>query len=109
VGFRPSTGAAAKHATLPDVTPAQHHDPVNDHAPNHADAQHTDGPNSKPGHAHSHVSTTGQTIDDHHARDHAARHKGGGADLLFPFKYIKRVAGDYVINSGVFADVDGTH
>lgn len=29
-----------------------------------------------------HSSTTGQTADDHHARDHAATHSGGGADEI---------------------------
>jgi hypothetical protein len=37
---------------------------------------------SATGHAHTHASTTGQTIDDHHARDHASRHQPGGADAM---------------------------
>ena len=52
------------------------------HAQNHTDTQHTDGPNSKPGHQHSHdTDLTGVSADDHHAQSHThASHTGIGAN-----------------------------
>lgn len=65
----------AEHDDLDGVTANQHH------AEAHDDDQHTDGPNSKPGHTHSHdTDLTGVSANDHHNEDHASRHAADGAD-----------------------------
>lgn len=60
-----SGGGTNLHDDLIDVTPDQHH------ARNHTDAQHSDGPNSKPGHLHSHdTDLTDISANDHHSQSH---------------------------------------
>lgn len=64
-----SGGGPHRHShddDLDDVSANDHH------AQTHADAQHTDGPNSKPGHGHSHdTDLSGVSADDHHTENHA--------------------------------------
>lgn len=61
------------HDSLADVSADDHH------AQSHSDTQHTDGPNSKPGHTHSHdADLTGVSADDHHAQVHTdTQHSDG--------------------------------
>lgn len=61
------------HDDLLDVSADDHH------AQSHSDTEHSDGPNAKPGHAHSTHSSIG--ADDHHAQSHAhSSHTSIGAD-----------------------------
>jgi len=62
------------------------------HTKDHSDSQHTDGPNSKPGHTHSHdTDLTGVSANDHHAQLHAAAHLLGQADAISALPHPGRV------------------
>lgn len=62
-----ATVFTGQHDDLAGVTANQHHNQ------SHSDAQHTDGPNSKPGHTHSvaHADLTGVTANQHHNQSHS--------------------------------------
>lgn len=60
----------------------------------HAGTANAHGTYSPVAHTHTHAATTGQTVNDHHNRDHAASHLSGGADPIA------------LVNSAVFV-IDG--